>query len=135
MRKSDDSASSDLPALAVSVGHAHLQHGRTVLELLRSGGVIIRNVEDTDERRFETSLPSDKLTSLLQMAAQLAHRRSARPGIPDEARYRFEVQGHLGETIVAELWESELEQDRALRDLLHELRSIVTRGSGGEVLL
>jgi hypothetical protein len=60
---------------------------------------------------------------------------SDRPGIPDEARYEFEVID-AGRTIVeAALWEGQIEGSPSGRKLIEALRRIVSEVAGDEVVL
>ena len=130
---------SDRPAgqrLIVTVGNVDFDLGRTRLELDETGAVVVSSQlgdrESSNEGRVSVEEARDILRSV-PLAIEKEGRD--RPGIPDEARYRFEVLDG-GRTILDEaLWEGEIEGSPSSRKLIEALRRIVAEVAGDEVVL
>jgi hypothetical protein len=123
-------------SLVVSVGQEEFEHGRTRLHVEPNGSVRVDNVAFGDKREFETRLGEADVAELFRsVALGLPSKRHDRPGVPDEARYRFEIS--RGDRLVAsmELWEGELEKEPQARSVLERLRELAASASERAVLL
>ena len=133
-----DSAS-DEPAgqrLIVTVGNVDFDLGRTRLELDETGAVMVVSQQGDDQRSTEGRVSDEEAKAILR-SVPLAIEKDGhdRPGIPDEARYRFEVKAG-GRTIVDEaLWEGQVEGSPSTRKLIESLRRIVFEVAGDQVVL
>lgn len=122
--------------LIVTVGNVDFDLGRTRLELDETGAVVVVSQQGDDQRSTEGRVSDEEAKAILR-SVPLAIEKDGRdrPGIPDEARYRFEVMA--GErTIVDEaLWEGQVEDSPSSRKLMESLRRIVLEVAGDKVVL
>src|SRR4026209_2760974 len=133
-----DSASSE-PAgqrLIVTVGNADFELGRTRIELDETGVVVVASQQTDKERSTAGQVSLEEAKAILRSVPLAVEKEGAdRPGIPDEARYEFEVID-AGRTIVeAALWEGQIEGSPSGRKLIEALRRIVFEVAGDEVVL
>jgi hypothetical protein len=133
-----DSASNE-PAgqrLVVTAGNADFEFGRTRMELDETGAVVIVSQQADKERSFEGRVSVEEAKAILRsVPLAIANDKPDRPGIPDEARYVFEVV-EAGRTIVDEaLWEGQIEGSPSGRKLIEALRRIVSEVAGETVVL
>lgn len=133
-----DSASGE-PAgqrLIVTVGNADFELGRTRVELEETGVVVVVSRQADKERSTAGQVSVDEAKAILRSVPLAVEKEGAdRPGIPDEARYEFEVTD-AGRTIVeAALWEGQIEGSPSGRKLIEALRRIVFEVAGDEVVL
>jgi hypothetical protein len=122
--------------LIVTVGSVDFDLGRTRLELDETGEVLVVSQQGDDQRSTEGRVSDEEAKAILR-SVPLAIEKDGRdrPGIPDEARYRFEVMAG-GRTIVDEaLWEGEVEGSPSTRKLIETLRRIVVEVAGDQVVL
>jgi hypothetical protein len=133
-----DSASGQPPGqrLIVTVGNADFELGRTRIELDETGVVVVLSQQADRERSTAGQVSIDEAKAILRSVALAVEKEGAdRPGIPDEARYEFEVVD-TGRTIVeAALWEGQIEGSPSGRKLIEALRRIVSEVAGDEVVL
>ena len=133
-----DSASGE-PAgqrLIVTVGNADFELGRTRVELDETGVVVVVSQQADKERSTAGQVSVDEAKAILRSVPLAVEKDgSDRPGIPDEARYEFEVID-AGRTIVeAALWEGQIEGSPSGRKLIEALRRIVSEVAGDGVVL
>jgi hypothetical protein len=133
-----DSASGE-PAgqrLIVTVGNADFELGRTRIELDETGVVVVVSQQADKERSTAGQVSVDEAKAILRSVPLAVEKDGPdRPGIPDEARYEFEVID-TGRTIVdAALWEGQIEGSPSGRKLIEALRRIVSEVAGDGVVL
>lgn len=133
-----DSAS-DKPAgqrLIVTVGNVDLDLGRTRLELDETGTVVVASQLGDKESASEGRVSVDEAKDILRsVPIALEKEGRDRPGIPDEARYRFEVLDGSRTILDEALWEGQIEGSPSSRKLIEALRRIVAEVAGDEVVL
>lgn len=122
--------------LIVTAGNADFELGRTRVELEETGVVVVVSRQADKERSTAGQVPVDEAKAILRSVPLAVEKEGAdRPGIPDEARYEFEVTD-AGRTIVeAALWEGQIEGSPSGRKLIEALRRIVFEVAGDEVVL
>lgn len=122
--------------LIVTVGNADFELGRTRVELDETGAVVVVSQQADKERSTAGQVSVDEAKAILRSVPLAVEKEGAdRPGIPDEARYEFEVTD-AGRTIVeAALWEGQIEGSPSGRKLIEALRRIVFEVAGDEVVL
>lgn len=133
-----DSASNE-PAgqrLVVTVGNAEFELGQTRLELEETGAVVVVSQQADKEQSSEGRVSVEEAQAILRsVPLAIARDGPDRPGIPDEARYVFQVV-EAGRTIVDEaLWEGQIEASPSGRKLIESLRRIVAEVAGDAVVL
>ena len=133
-----DSASGE-PAgqrLIVTVGNADFELGRTRIELDETGVVVVVSQQADKERSTAGQVSVDEAKAILRSVPLAVEKDGPdRAGIPDEARYEFEVID-TGRTIVdAALWEGQIEGSPSGRKLIEALRRIVSEVAGDGVVL
>jgi hypothetical protein len=122
--------------LIVTAGNADFELGRTRVELDETGVVVVANQPADKERSTAGQVSVEEAKAILRSVPLAVEKEGAdRPGIPDEARYEFEVID-AGRTIVdAALWEGQIEGSPSGRKLIEALRRIVFEVAGDEVVL
>ena len=122
--------------LIVTVGNADFELGRTRVELDETGVVVVVSQQADKERSTAGQVAVEEANAILRSVPLAVEKEGAdRPGIPDEARYEFEVID-AGRTIVdAALWEGQIEGSPSGRKLMDALRRIVFEVAGDEVVL
>jgi hypothetical protein len=130
---------SDKPAgqrLIVTVGNVDFDLGRTRLELHETGAVVVASQQADKERSTAGRVSAEEAKDILRSVPLAIEKEGRdRPGIPDEARYRFEVIDG-GRTILDQaLWEGQIEGSPSSRKLIEALRRIVAEVAGDEVVL
>jgi hypothetical protein len=122
--------------LVVVVGNPEFQHGRTRLELDGSGSARVTNQQGEKETVLEGAVAAGDAERVLRSVPDvLAGIEEKRLGVPDEARYRFELELDDRKAESATLWESQLEESERGRSLLQTLRRIVADVSERTVVL
>jgi hypothetical protein len=122
--------------LVVVVGNPDFQHGRTRLELDGSGSVRVSNQQGDQERVLEGTVAAEDVEGTLRsIPAVFAGIDQKRLGVPDEARYRFELVMNERPVESAAVWESQLEDSKDGRSLLEFLRRLVADVSERTVVL
>jgi hypothetical protein len=122
--------------LVVVVGNPDFQHGRTRLELDATGSVRVSNQQGDQERVLEGSLAAEDVEGTLRsIPAVFAGLDEKRLGVPDEARYRFELVMNERPMETTVVWESQLEDSKDGRSLLESLRRIVADISERTIVL
>ena len=122
--------------LIVTVGNADFELGRTRVELDETGVVVVVSQQADKERSTAGQVSVEEANAILRSVPLAVEKEGAdRPGIPDEARYEFEVIDN-GRTIVDEaLWEGQIEGSPSGRKLMDALRRIVFEVAGDEAVL
>jgi len=122
--------------LIVTVGSVDFDLGRTRLELDETGEVLVVSQQGDDQRSTEGRVSDEEAKAILR-SVPLAIEKDGRdrPGIPDEARYRFEVMAGERTIIDEALWEGEIEGSPSTRKLIESLRRIVAEVAGDQVVL
>lgn len=122
--------------LVVTVGNPGFQHGRTRLELDATGSVRVSNQQGEQESVLEGKVAAAEadaaMRSIRDVVAGIDEKRR---GIPDEARYRFELLIDGRPAVSASVWESLLEESEAGRRLLQSLRRMVAEVSERTIVL
>ncbi len=122
--------------LVVVVGNPEFQHGRTRLELDGSGAVRLTNQQGEKETVLEGTVATEDAEQVLRSIPDvLAGVEDKRLGVPDEARYRFEMVMEDGKAENATIWESQLEESDLGRSLLQTLRRFAADISESTVVL
>ena len=122
--------------LVVTVGNPGFQHGRTRLELDATGSVRVSNQQGEQESALEGKVAAaDAEKALSSIREVLTGVDEKRRGIPDEARYRFELVIDERPAVSASVWESQLEASEVGRSLLQSLRRMVDEVSERTVVL
>jgi hypothetical protein len=122
--------------LVVVVGNPEVEHGRTRLAVEAGGTVTVSNTTAGKETAFAGQIEPAEAAGLVRAVPDVGRAAPDKQlGIPDEARYRFEVErdGRAVETIL--LWESQLEDTEQGRALMTSLRRIVGEVSDRTVVL
>ncbi len=122
--------------LIVTVGNVDFDLGRTRLELDDTGAVVVASQQADKESSTAGQISVEEAKDILRSVPLAIEKEGRdRPGIPDEARYRFEVLDG-GRTLVDEsLWEGQIEASPSSRKLIEALRRIVSDVAGDEVVL
>jgi hypothetical protein len=122
--------------LIVTVGNVDFDLGRTRLELDETGAVVVASQLGDKESSTAGRVSVEEAKDILRSVPLAIEREGRdRPGIPDEARYRFEVLDG-GRSILDEaLWEGQIEGSPSSRKLVEALRRIVAEVAGDEVVL
>ena len=126
-------------ALVVEVGHEELEHGRVRAELRADGLLHVDKRFEGKTERFDHRVEPREAKETLRSADELARlapreRRDYRP-VPDEARYEIEIRREGEEPLTLELWQNELDENDAARQLIQSLREQVQRASDGQAIL
>jgi hypothetical protein len=123
-------------SLVVTVGNPEFQHGRTRLELDASGSVRLSNQQGREESVLEGTVAAEDAERALGSVPRLLAIIDQKPhGIPDEARYRFELFVDGRSTVTARVWESQLEATEEGRALLESLRRMAADVSERRIVL
>jgi len=122
--------------LIVTVGNVDFDFGQTRLEMDDTGAVVVASQRADIERSTAGQVSVEEAKDILRSVPLAIEKEGRdRPGIPDEARYRFEVLDG-GRTIVDEsLWEGQIEGSPSSRKLIEALRRIVSEVAGDEAVL
>lgn len=122
--------------LIVTVGNADFELGRTRVELDETGVVVVVSQQADKERSTAGQVSVEEAKAILRSVPLAIEKEGAdRPGIPDEARFEFEVID-AGRTIIdAALWEGQIEGSPSGRKLIEALRRIVFEVAGDEAVL
>lgn len=122
--------------LVVTVGNPEFHHGRTRLELDATGSVRVSNQQGENESVLEGKVAAEDAEKAMSSIRQvLTGVDEKRRGIPDEARYRFELVIDERPAVSASVWESQLEESEAGRSLLASLRRLVGEVSERTIIL
>jgi len=126
-------------ALVVAVGHEELEHGRVRAELNGDGGLRVEKLYEGKSERFEGRLDKAEVAKLFGAADELARlapkdRRDYRP-VPDEARYEIAIRRGEEAPLALEVWQNELDDNEAARQLVRSLAAQVERASDGQAIL
>lgn len=136
----NDNSETRSPAsvLRVVVGNPYGPDGETAVLLSPSGELVVEHRADEDKSTFEGRLSAEEVEELLtplDQTAIWAESLSERTGIPDEARYVFEVSDEIQAARRITIWEGDAETHRVFGPLLRRLRSAVADTAGKDVLL
>ena len=132
---SDREPSADA-TLVVTVGNPEFQHGRTRLELDATGSVRVSNQQGEQESVLEGKVAAEDANEALRSIREVLTGVDEKTrGIPDEARYRFELVIDGRPAVSASLWESQLEASDSGRALLQSLRRMVGEVSERTIVL
>lgn len=125
--------------LVVEVGHEELEHGRVRAELRADGLLLVDRRFEGKAERFDHRVEPREAKETLRRADELARlaprqRGDYRP-VPDEARYEIEIRREGEEPLLLELWQNELDENDAARQLIRSLGEQVQRASDGRAIL
>ena len=123
--------------VVVEVGTPYLEPGRTRVEVLPDGQVLVSNQLEDETRQAEGKIDPARISRLVDDAAdEVARRRlTDRPGLPDEPRYHIEVDRDRQQIIVADVWRSDLQSIPGVARLIRELEAAAKEVSDGQFIL
>jgi hypothetical protein len=131
-----------IDALAIEVGEEADEYGVTRLRLERTGRFELEHAGGHDEKRRKPitgdarELLDKPVEELFDRAEQIRWHRAfpPRPGIPNEAVVEWRVRTAEREETVR-MWLRDAERDAEVAELFADLRTVVDKGSGGELFL
>ncbi len=117
--------------IIITVGNEHTAAGKTIATVQSSGKLSAVNYRDKQTYTTEAQLDPKVTGALLKSLQDQSGNRTDRPGVPDEVRYRFE----LDDKLVLEIWDNDLEEHRELYPLVKRVKSVLYKQSDGMILL
>lgn len=127
--------------LLVSVGNPVAPDGQTIVSLHGSGSIeakqVFEAVKGKERKPFHIEGRIDNPEEYFKPLEQFDWRRKfpSRPGIPDEAIIRWEIEYLAEKEASLKMWLGEAEDDRRYNEILKKLRDIVGRLSDNQIYM
>jgi hypothetical protein len=120
--------------IKVQVGDQNFGHGLTTVTLEADGSIIVENVRKLEvKRKLTERVLSAKVEKVFEHAQIKDIFKLPKPrtlGLPDEARYKVEINQRT-----FEVWDGDLAQNPQLDALVSLLKELVNQSTNGEVVL
>lgn len=123
-----------MPGIRIQVGNENFGPGLTIVALEADNSIRVQNVRRLEIRK---KLTEPTIIKQVIQAVGYAQRKDIlkleKPrakGLPDEARYKIEIEGNT-----LDVWDGDLAQNPQLAELVSLLRELVNESTNGEVML